>query len=60
MVRDDLKNHVASLLASVLCADDLDSFVLGLIAGYLDLGTSFLAEVVDGAATGSDNEPAVG
>jgi hypothetical protein len=59
VVRNNLKDHTASLLASLLCADDLDGLVLGLIAGHLNLGTSLLAEVVNGATTGSDNEPVV-
>jgi hypothetical protein len=60
VVRNNLKDHAAGLLASLLCADNLDSLVLGLIAGHLDLGASLFAEVVNGAATGSDNEPIIG
>jgi hypothetical protein len=59
VVRNNLKDHTAGLLAPLLCADNLDGLVLGLIAGHLDLGTSLLAEVVNGATTGSDNEPVV-
>jgi hypothetical protein len=59
VVRNDLKDHTASLLAPVMCASDLDGLILGLIARYLNLGTSLLAEVVDRAATRSDNEPII-
>jgi hypothetical protein len=54
---DDIKNHLARLFAAVLGTDNLDSLILGLVARYLDLGACLLAEVVDGAASRSDDEP---
>jgi hypothetical protein len=56
---DDIKDHLARLFATVLGADNLDSFILGLVAGYLDLSTRLLAEVIDGAASRSDDEPII-
>jgi hypothetical protein len=55
----NLQNHLARLLAPVARADNLDSFVLGLVARDLDLGSGLLAQVVDGAAAGADDEPMV-
>ena len=54
----NLQNHLARLFTAIPCADNLDSLVLCLITGYLDLGTSLLAKVVDGATTGTDDQPA--
>jgi hypothetical protein len=53
----NLQDQLARLFAPVACADNLDGFVLGLVAGDLDLGAGLLAEVVDGATTGSDDKP---
>ena len=54
---DDVKDHLASVFTAVLGTNNLNSLVLGLVTGNLDLGTSLLAEVVDGSTTGSDDEP---
>jgi hypothetical protein len=54
---DDVKNHLSRLLTPVLGPNNLNSLVLGLIAGDLDLSASLLAEVVDGSTTGADDEP---
>jgi hypothetical protein len=55
--RHNLKNHLARLLAPIAATDYLDSFVLGLVTRNLDLGAGFLAQVVDSAAAGADDEP---
>lgn len=54
----NVEDQLASLFASVPGADNLNGLILGLVTGDLDLGTRLLAEVVDGGATRSDNEPA--
>lgn len=54
---DNFQYHLASLFTPILSTCDLDSLILGLVTGDLDLGAGLLAEVVDRAATGTDNEP---
>lgn len=56
-LRHNVQNHLACLLAAVPGADDLDGFIHGLVTGNLDLGARLLAEVVDGATPGANDEP---
>jgi hypothetical protein len=56
---DDLKDHLASIFTAVLGTNNLNSLIFGLVAGDLDLGAGLLAEIVDGSATGSDDEPII-
>lgn len=53
----NIEDHLAGLLAAFLRANDLDGLILGLVAWHLDLGAGLLAEVVDGASTGTDDKP---
>lgn len=55
----NVEDQLASLFASVPGADNLNSFILGLVTRDLNLGARLLAEVVDGGATRSDNEPVI-
>lgn len=52
----NVHNHLARLLASLARANNLNRLVLGLRAGNLDPRVGLLAQVVDGAAAGADNQ----
>lgn len=53
----NIQNQLASLFAAFPGTDNLDSFILCLITGDLDLGSSLLAKTVNGATTWTDHKP---
>jgi hypothetical protein len=58
-LRNNVDNHLARFLAPLPCAHNLNSLVLRLVTRHLDLGSSLLAEVVNRATTGADDEPVI-
>jgi hypothetical protein len=56
---NNVENQLARLLAALLCAHNLNGLVLRLVTRHLDLGASLLAEVVNCATTGADDEPVI-
>lgn len=54
---NDIEDHLACLLATILGTNNLNRLILGLVAGHLDLCAGLFTEIVDCGTAGPDNKP---